>query len=285
MKTINSLKIKNANPSKSKPKAQLLAKTKTKRQLKKPFFCISYYEGDLSWVRKFCKNNYIIYNKSGKDLPEKFNVINVPNVGYNIYSYLKFIIDNYNCLPDYIIFCKNNVFDRHVSYEYFKQASTRRVFTPFFDPQKHFQIKFPVSMISSCGTYLEINNSWYTKKYTSKYFSSFNNFFEFIFKLSYNIKYVSFAPGANYLVPRDNILLRSKFFYINLMVFVGHSRDSTESHYVERALTSIWSSQINTSNVMNRQLSERDIKLLEKKCTNHLTAKRYFFAALKRWFF
>ena len=106
MKTINSLKIKIANPSKLKLKVHSLAKIKIKRQLNKPFFCISYYEGDLSWVRKICKNNYIIYNKSGKDLPKKFKVINVPNVGYNIYSYLKFIVDNYNCLPDFIFFVK-----------------------------------------------------------------------------------------------------------------------------------------------------------------------------------
>ena len=74
------------------------------------FFCISHFDGDLSWVKYIKKNNYIIYNKSGKDIDHiTDNYISVDNVGYNIYSYLRFIIANYDNLPNVTVFCKDNI--------------------------------------------------------------------------------------------------------------------------------------------------------------------------------
>ena len=70
----------------------------------------------IRWISEINKNNYIIYNKSGTKLSKEINHINIDNVGYNLTSYLNFIIDNYNSLPDVIVFCKDNIFRRHVKY-------------------------------------------------------------------------------------------------------------------------------------------------------------------------
>ena len=57
------------------------------------FFCISHFNGDISWVKNIKKKNFIIYNKSGKRIDHiTDNYISIRNVGYNIYSYLKFIV-------------------------------------------------------------------------------------------------------------------------------------------------------------------------------------------------
>ena len=57
------------------------------------------------------------------------------------------------------------------------------------------------------------------------------NFFNFIFETSIKPQFISFSPGANYIVPKTNILSRSKEFYINLLSFISHSRLSCESHF------------------------------------------------------
>ena len=51
------------------------------------FFCISHFNGDISWVKNIKKDNYIIYNKSGNNIDHiTKNYISINNVGYNIYS-------------------------------------------------------------------------------------------------------------------------------------------------------------------------------------------------------
>ena len=68
------------------------------------FFCISHFDGDLSWVKYIKKNNYIIYNKSEKRLSNKFTSNKIKNYGYNLYSSLLYKIDNYENLPKTMFF-------------------------------------------------------------------------------------------------------------------------------------------------------------------------------------
>ena len=61
---------------------------------------IAKYKENVSWVENL-KYNYIIYDKS-KD---------VPNIGRESETYLKYIINHYNNLPDYVVFLQGNPFD------------------------------------------------------------------------------------------------------------------------------------------------------------------------------
>ena len=81
-------------------------------QIKKNFLVVSNYNNDIGWVSEYT-NNYIIYNKSEntetiKNLDSK-KIIKSPNIGYNFYDYFTFIINNYNNLPENIIFVKGNI--------------------------------------------------------------------------------------------------------------------------------------------------------------------------------
>ena len=79
---------------------------------------------------------------------------------------------------------------------------------------------FPVNLKISDNGYVEINNSWYKFSFPRKYFSDYDEFYSYIFK-DFNLPdFVRFAPGANFIVPRENILLRSKNFYKNLLKFI-----------------------------------------------------------------
>ncbi len=236
----------------------------------KPFFCISYFNGDISWVESVCNNNYVIYAKCTSPSGAPSGSIIVPNVGYNIYSYLCYIIDNYEKLPELIVFCKNNVFERHVSRELFEKMCEREIFTPIEEPGRWNRLAFPVSGISSDGGFLELNNSWYVSNYDRLYFQNFDSYYDFIFDGAHHPDFLRFAPGANYLVPRANVLLRSKNFYINLRKFVAHSQYSCESHFVERSLIAIWSSALTESKQMNEVLTIEKLNVLILDCSKRL---------------
>lgn len=236
------------------------------------YFCISHYNGNINWIRNLNKENYLIYNKSGKSLSKDINHINVKNVGYNLYSYLNFIIDNYYNLPKTIVFCKDNIFTRHIEYKSFKEYLKRNTFTCI--EEKITKYKFPINLKVSDYGFTEINSSWYKYNYPRLFFSDYNCFYQYIFRDVENPHFLRFAPGANYIVPRKNILSRSRNFYKNLITFISHSQFSCESHYLERSLCTVWDSSIKTSNKMNHFIKNKELEDLKNSCNRYIEKEK-----------
>ena len=244
------------------------------------FFCISHFNGDISWVKNIKKENYIIYNKSGNNIDHiTDNYISINNVGYNIYSYLKFIIDNYENLPNVTVFCKDNIFTRHLSIELFLKLINRKIFTGLEDVS--LSGDFPTNLKISDKGFVEINNSWYKFNFPRKYFSGYNEFYSYIFN-DFNIPdFLRFSPGANFIVPKENILLRSKNFYKNLIKFINYSKLSCESHFLERSLNTIFNSNVQSSSSMDNQINKSELNLLEKKCRLKISKENKFTIKIK----
>lgn len=238
------------------------------------FFCISHFNGNIDWVSNINKNNYIIYNKSGENLSKGINHINIENVGYNLYSYLKFIIDNYNSLPNITVFCKDNVFSRHVDLDLFRNLLKRNTFTTIEENLTCFD--FPIVLKTSDSGFTEINSSWYKNKYPRLFFRDFNCFYQYIFKNVDKPHFIRFAPGANYIVPKDNILLRSRNFYRNLLNFIIHSQFSCESHFLERSLYTIWNSNLESSKKMDGIIDIDEMEYLKSNCLNLIKRENIF---------
>lgn len=232
----------------------------------KHFFCISHFNGELDWIKKINKSNYIVYNKSNKKLDKEINSIKIKNVGYNIYSYLNFIIENYENLPDTIVFCKDNIFSRHLKIKTFSNLLKRNIFTCL--EENNISRPFPISVDFSDNSFNEINSSWYRFKHPRKFFSNYDIFYNYVFKNTKKPLFIRFAPGANYIVPKNNILLRTKNFYKNLKKFIDHSQYSCESHFVERSLFLIWNSNLESSDNMDKIVSKINLKYLENNCEN-----------------
>jgi hypothetical protein len=68
---------------------------------------ICHFKEDMSWTKDL-KYKYLIYNKNPEH--NHLHEINMPNVGFDTIAYLKFIIDNYENLPDYVCFSQDNPF-------------------------------------------------------------------------------------------------------------------------------------------------------------------------------
>jgi len=203
---------------------------------------ISNYNNDLKWLypilNKNSKLTCYLYDKSeiiNTEYLQTFKVKQIPNVGYNILSYCTHIIDNYNSLDDVIIFIKGNLIEReHTTLENFEKALNANTF--FLIERYHESTHLTVND----NGYVEPNNNWYTPYHPFKYASTYNDFLDLLFEDPHHPQYIRFAPGANFVVPKWNILKYSKSFYERLAEIVSHDKLSLESHFAERAFYSIW---------------------------------------------
>ena len=204
----------------------------------KAFFVVSNWNNDVSWVKDYT-DNYIIYDKSNT-LPKGDKIIKIKNVGYNIFDIFHFIVNNYDNLPDIIAFLQGNPFD-HCKKETFNKLIYNTCFTPIEDYSHVPESKAHKKDLD--GGYMEVNNSWYLgahrQEYGSqvrKYLSSYNQLLREIFKSPEYPLWIRFAPGAQYIVPKENILFYSKEFYKKLISYVDYHRIPAEGFALERAM-------------------------------------------------
>jgi hypothetical protein len=224
-----------------KKNASLFSQTKVNEN----FLVVSNYYNDLSWLPEYT-DKYLVYDQSEQEIyPPKLDtnkVVKSAHLGHNIRDYCSYIIEHYDTLPERVAFLTGNIFPRHINRDCFDKLINNTTLTPLIDRRKH-KTRWPISFFSQNGLYNEINNSWYlNKSHPTKYFHNYNDFLQFCFDNPKIPKHIPFAPGANYIVPRGNILKYPKIFYENLRTFVSHSSTAIpgESHIIERAFYSIW---------------------------------------------
>ena len=180
----------------------------------------NYGSHDLSWLKS---DNLIVYDK--KEL----------NVGYNIYDYMDYIINNYNNLPDIVIFTKGNMLERHITPEEWEKIKDNETFTPILTQNHKVD---GVTAYYKDGLYYERNDYWYLYSYANKYFHNYSDFAT-EFGLP-NPDYLGFAPGACYIVPKENILKHDILYYEKLKSLVSWTQLPAEAHLIERSLYNIW---------------------------------------------
>jgi len=235
------------------------------KKIQKNFLVVSNYYNDLSWVPEYT-DNYIVYDQSDVPIyPPKLNrnkVIKSKHLGHNIRDYCTFIIDHYDELPERIIFATGNVFPRHVPHEYFDNVVNNDYYTPLMFIRKH-RVQWPTTFFSSNGLFCELNTSWYLNYHPTKYFHDYNDFLRFCYRDAIIPRYVEFAPGANYVVTKEQIRKYPRVFYENLRTFVSHCSKAIpgESHIIERALHTLWTCNFELHPRMLEPISDNFIPL------------------------
>ena len=71
---------------------------------------IARYNEDIDWVNSLAKDNVIIYNKGPDHNIADVESITRLNIGRESETYLYYIISNYHCLPDYVLFMQGDPF-------------------------------------------------------------------------------------------------------------------------------------------------------------------------------
>ena len=184
---------------------------------------VSKYQSDTEWVKDYT-SDFVVLDKSEK------------NVGYNIYSMMSFIIDNYDNLPEVCVFVKDNTLQRHITKEEFDHIINRTDLTPLCTQLHPTDGKINYY---KDGLYYEVNNYWYANHYGIKDEESFETLIDFIGVRG--LPYLGFAPGACWIVPKANILKHPKDFYQILKDAVSYTQLPGEAHLVERSFFHIWS--------------------------------------------
>lgn len=72
---------------------------------------IAKYKEDVSWTASLKTSSFTVFDKSD----DINNYIKLPNIGRESHTYLTYIIDNYESLPDYICFLQGDPFV-HLTY-------------------------------------------------------------------------------------------------------------------------------------------------------------------------
>lgn len=210
---------------------------------------VTNHNSDLEWIKMtydygFSPENTVIYDRSDeeKDWSHLGTSLRSPNVGENIYDMMRFIVENYDNLPDVSVFIKGNLFSRpeekggegyYTTKERFIRALQANYFLPIerYHPSTSFNI--------NAGGYIE--PAWYQHQAPSKYFISYSQLMELLFEDPISPEFIRFAPGGNYIVPKGNILKFSKKLYEKLMKYCAHCEIvCAEAYLIERALYAIW---------------------------------------------
>lgn len=72
---------------------------------------VARYNENMDWLKDL-PWDYIVFNKGEDDLPSWIkNQVRLPNIGREAHTYLTYIIDNYDNLPDYTICVQGNPFE------------------------------------------------------------------------------------------------------------------------------------------------------------------------------
>lgn len=199
-------------------------------------YVVSRFNHEYNWLDEYT-SNVVLYDRSEKPAP---NAIIVPNIGTDLYDKFTFIIDNYDNLPDVAVYTKCNLF-KYMPKEEFDKVKDNKTFTPLLtkNHKVYSDAQGPVCYYDSQGMFNEINNFWYLNPHPVKDTKSFTELTDIL--QMRNRYYNAFAPGSNYILPKENILKHPKSFYEKLRSFLEWDRYPGEAQIIERNLYYIWS--------------------------------------------
>ena len=200
-------------------------------------FIISRYNQDITWLEDYT-DDVILYDRSEMPISPLPSYIKqstiVPNLGTDLVDKFTFIIDNYDNLPDVAVYTKCNLF-KYITKEEFDKVKDNKTFTPLLT--MNHKVYEPVCRYVD-GMYYEINNMWYLNSHFCKNKMVPHELQE-ILGIS-QMDYVPFAPGSNYIIPKENIMKHSKEFYIKLRSYLEWDRYPGEAQIIERGLYTLW---------------------------------------------
>jgi hypothetical protein len=170
---------------------------------------IAKYDEDTSWAKNL-NYEYLIYNKNEKDIG-LFD-IDLPNVGRESHTYLTYIIDNYDNLPEYICFLHGVPYDHCLD---------------VVDKINNFN--FNDNFLALGGVYYLHNSQW-------------DRTFEFADKigLKYNKEKTKMIASCQSIVSKELILQTPKKIYENIVNELSYSVGPPEGYLVENLWPTIF---------------------------------------------
>lgn len=255
------------------------------------FFLIHNYNTIPENIIAYCKEYLILDASDDTKIKEELkrkglNTVSVRNTGHNITSYFRYFVENYKELPEVLCLCKGNMIGRHLSEEYFSRVYQNTWFTYLYE-EKQYRDKYAkkaggsdpdsdsIASLVSESQYIEKNTSWYVESpnHPHRYFDNLDDLLLFMYQDPVLPRFCLFAPGACYIVRREQILKHTPQFYLNMNKLMDYGvapAFPTEAHMVERLLPVIFEAAYQENEWMNdeqafdRKLEER-VAIIRKK--------------------
>ena len=170
---------------------------------------VNHYQYDTSWVSRL-NHPAVVYNKN----PNHTHLydINLPNLGFDTIVYLRYIIDNYDNLPDYICFLQDD---------------------PFFHCMDVIQIvnnfKFDKDFVPMSTSYYLGGHDW---KMSEDYAERVGLQFQRPLKM---------ITSCQCIVSKERVLKREKSFYELLVSTIDKQVKSSENYAIENLWPTILS--------------------------------------------
>ena len=172
---------------------------------------------NLDWIKKIPEQfNIIIYNK-GPPLPSEYTSISLKNVGREGHTYYKYIYDNYENLPDHVIFLQGYPFDH--SPNLMNDLNKYIVNTNRPVGFEYISDHFVKCNLSGC-------------RYNRK--APLRDIYETLFGIRIENMPFRFAVGAQFIVSKQQILKRPREFYLKIVNMLSYSPNPIEGHVIER---------------------------------------------------
>lgn len=200
---------------------------------------VARYNENIDWITKINTNLYdiFIYNKGDKlDTNLNYNIINLDNIGRESHTYLFHIINNYDNLPEKIIFTQAHPFD-HVRKTFINEINNfNNCFYNFFYFSKNIlNIKYDINE----NKFIEFGNldgnKWTNfHNIDSPISITMKKLFENFEEKNINL---IFGTGAIYGVNKKLIMKNKKDFYIKCIDILNTSsnlKNPDEGHSFER---------------------------------------------------
>lgn len=192
---------------------------------------VARYNEDIEWLSDQLDNCFI-YNK-GLPLNIK-NEIMLDNVGRESETYLNYIINNYDNLPDILIFTQANISDHRKinDINILLNLKKEAIILDKSYPHIHFQSPFNQPWDKEWNFK---NNIFYLK---DNYKNNEPIIFIDWFKKHINLEYpnpINIYTNGIFSVKKELILNRSLEYYKNLILQLNHHINPAEGHFFERS--------------------------------------------------
>lgn len=261
------------------------------------FFVIDNFNTVPIDLLNYCEQ-YKLYDAStDMNIPKKLSECGieyekVQRTGHNISVYFKYFIDYYEILPEWLCLTRGHMIGRHCSKEFFERVYRNKYFTYLYSSDKN--IDSEVAFLSMNNIYLERNDSWNmyisSPNHPHKYFDDYNRLLKFIYQDPVLPRYCQFAPGACYIISKNQVLKHTKAFYKNLnkiMTYGLKPNFPSEAHQIERMLPIIWEANykenewMNDENAFDKKICEEEAITRENDKKRLLRNKNRFGKLLK----
>jgi len=200
---------------------------------------IAHYDEDLEWTKKLPAENIVVYSKGAlPDVP--YTIIKLPNIGLEAHTYLTYIIDNYDSLPDVVFFMQGRddcikaeqimdsiqIFQEYPNIMFASnRIDNRHITDMFLDSNYHIHQWKGQDLYMCKDNFVE----WF-KKYVDKHLPYKNIFLANL--------------GACFAVSKEAILSRPKDYYVSLKSQFSE-RFEEIVHFIERSWVYVFNSEFN----------------------------------------